>query len=122
MHMSYLWLAYDIHMDVRCIPVVFTDAGWNGTDHWFGDHRAISVKVPISVMERGGMGTLAYLRSIPRSAVSRVFSNIMHTRGRMQYAMWPGTPGGDAIDVITSGVAAHFIALRNLLRTHKRSL
>ena len=91
---------------VGCIPAVFAHAGWNAIDDWFVDHRKVSVKVPIGAVEHGeGGGVLDFLRSISLARREELFRAIMRTRGRLQYAMYPCTPGGDAVDAIAAGVA-----------------
>ena len=59
----------------------------------------------ISVMSAGG--ALNYLRSIPQSRRDALFNNIIRMRGRMQYPMCLGTPGGHAFDAIAVGLARH---------------
>ncbi len=87
--------AYWDALAVGCINVVFHEAGWNGTDGWYGDHRRVSVRVPMAHWA----SVLSYLSSIPQHEVARLHTEVMRVRGRCQYALAAGTPGGDAVDI-----------------------
>ena len=52
------------------------------------------------------------MRALPRAEVERKHAAVRAARGRVQYALEAGTPGGDGVDVIVSKVAAHFARLR----------
>ena len=93
-------------LSVGCVNVVFTEVGWNGTDVWFGDHREWSVQVPLQYVREGAV--LRYLRSIPSTRVARLQANVLAARHRLQYSRVPGTPGGDALDVIVERLGQHF--------------
>ena len=91
-----------------CINVIFDDAGWNETDAWFGDHRHWTVRVPLAELGNERGGALGYLRALPRARVERLHAAVRAVRGRIQYAIDGGTPGGDGVDVIVRRVAEHF--------------
>ena len=95
-----------------CINVIFDNVGYNETDRWFGDHRQWTVRVPLSHVVAPGSGVLGYLRSISRPKVEQLHEAVMAIRGRVQYAIDEGTPGGDGVDVIVAQVAEHFRGLR----------
>ena len=94
-----------------CINVVFNDAGWNETDSWFGDHREWTVRMPLTELS-SARGALGFLRALPRAEVERLHAAVLNVRGRLQYAIDGGTPGGDGVDVIVRQVARHFARLR----------
>lgn len=103
-------------LSAGCINAVFTDAGWNATDAWFGDHRQWTVRVPLTrvrgraggTLTAGGSGTggvLAFLRSIPAPEIARLHANVLAVRGRVHYGLRAGSvPGGDAVDTIVARV------------------
>jgi len=93
-----------------CIPVIFESVGWRQTSLFLGRPLdEVSVLVPVRVMGPGGMGVLAFLRSLSNATVARLHDNLMALRPRTQYASQPGTPGGlDAIDVSLGLAASHF--------------
>jgi len=95
-----------------CINAVFGEAGWNETDAWFGDHRDFTVRVPIQELQPGGRGVLGFLRTIPADRVHKLFANVLAVRGRAHFAVHPGTPGGDAVDVVVLQLQAHLARLR----------
>lgn len=90
-----------------CINVVFSEAGWNETDAWFGDHRQYTVRAPLSALRSAG-GVLGWLRALPQPRVQALHTRVLAVRGRMQYAIDAGTPGGDAVDSLVRGVVSHF--------------
>ena len=96
-----------------CINAIFDHAGYNETDAWFGDHRQWTVRIPLTELSTpGGRGALGYLRELPHSRVARLHAAVLAVRGRVQYAIDPGTPGGDGVDLIVANVAKHFRQLR----------
>lgn len=94
-----------------CINVIMNDAGWNETDAWFGDHREWTLRMPLDALSNAG-GVIGYLRAVPRPTVERLHAAVRSVRGRVQYAIESGTPGGDGVDTIVQNVARHFRGLR----------
>lgn len=94
-----------------CINVVFNGAGFNETDAWFGDHRQWTLRVPVTALT-SPRGVLGHLRAVQRAEVERLHASVLRVRGKIQYALDAGTPGGDGVDVIVQRVTGHFAALR----------
>ena len=93
--------------------MVFSAATANGTDAWFGDHRAWTVRVPLGELQPGGRGALGYLADLPGPLVARLHRNVQAARLRLQYARHGGTPGGDALDTIVRRLGAAFQEARH---------
>ena len=98
-------------LSVGCINVIFSEAGWNASRAWFGDHLEFSVLVPLKHVAEGSV--LPFLRAIPAWRVSQLHQAAMRARGRMQYVLEAGSqpPEGDAVSTIVRRAAEHLDAL-----------
>ena len=99
-----------------CVPVVFTSAGWNGTDAWFGEHTEWSVRVPLRVLEERG-GLMRHLRAVPAARVRALQRRLRDVRDRVSYGGLDERRGGreraggpGALEVILGRLREHFIA------------
>lgn len=93
-----------------CIPAVFTVAGWNETDSWFGPHWQFSVHIPIAEVGVAGRGALAFLRAIPSSRVAALHKAVADARGRLTYSSRGSPPApGDAVDTIVTSLQSELM-------------
>ena len=108
---------------VGCVNVVFTQAGWNETDSWFGDHRDWTIAVPLhaAIGNRGtGANTtrvLDLLRAVPQARVRQLQANVLAVRDRLQYSIAASAPNVDAVDVIVERLSVHFARRRSRIAT-----
>eukprot|EP00908_Phaeocystis_cordata_P017518 Transcript_28868.p1 GENE.Transcript_28868~~Transcript_28868.p1 ORF type:complete len:512 (+),score=35.47 Transcript_28868:205-1740(+) len=92
-----------------CVNVLFSEAGYNETDAWFGDHRQWTLRVPLEAVHKGAV--LPFLRrALDRGEASRLHANVMAARRRLQYNDRGFTQGGDAVDVIVERLLETFDA------------
>ncbi len=94
------------------VLILFNMQGYNGIDSWFGDHRLLSVFVPLEVVAKGN-GVLNYLRNLSKSHVLTLHDNVLRVREKLLYRLQTthqATPHkDDAFDVILENLIQIFI-------------
>jgi len=97
-----------------CIPVLFgSRTGWDQLVG-YGDQSQLAVLVPMDKVTSAGV--LEYLRAISAQERATLHANVLRARGQMQYAMHPGTPNGDALEIALRNVVDHFRAAHGTAR------
>lgn len=97
-----------------CIPVVFGELGWAGTDIWWPPHRGWTQRVPLGALHSPG-GVLGFLRALPRASVAAKHAALLSVRPRLLYQPGSGT-AEDAGRVIVERLQTHFLDFHERVR------